>query len=371
MQPFQIAKGFYVRFTFLKKQYRFTLKTTSAKTANQICEQIERGLDKGIFDSFEEGTEGRKILELITARPGLRAEEAQRELVASTTRMAFKMAIDSYLENCKTEHAPRNYINEVRTFQRFSEFVTVSHLHLITPDVIERWRNSRAEQVSKPTVNRELKMVKRFFRQSVEKGYIVKSPADTLKPYKEPERAIRHLSDDEVKRLLECAPEDLRKVITFLLLTGMRYGELCHLHWADIDFRRKQIIVQPKIDWNPKNFKKRIIPMHPMVLEILNTISRHDDIIYVFPGEGGLCAEGGLRNRIYRIFESAKVDGNVKDLRSTFASNAVMSGLPIYTVSKLLGHHDVKITEKHYAHLAPDYMGNAIVTLQCKWLQGI
>jgi len=106
--------------------------------------------------------------------------------------------------------------------------------------------------------------------------------------------------------------------------------------------------------------------MHPIVDEIFNIIPRNGCAL-VFPDDEGKNAYKGLRNRLYCIFKNAKVKGNVKDLRSTFASNAVMSGLPIYTVSKLLGHHDVKITEKHYAHLAPDYMGNAIAMLQPKW----
>ena len=233
--------------------------------------------------------------------------------------------------------------------------------------MIEKWRNGRVDAVSKSTVNRELKMVKRFFKQAVEKGFILKSPAANIKTYREPELTIRHLSDDEIRRVLDAAPEDLKRMITFFLLTGLRYGELCYLEWSDIDFRHRQVIIQPKEGWKPKNFKKRIIPMHPTVEGLLRSLPRHDDITYVFPDEDGQCAYGGLRNRLYRVFVNAKVDGNVKDLRCTFASNAVMSGMPIYTVSKLLGHHDVKITEKHYAHLAPDYMGNAITMLQPKW----
>ena len=168
-----------------------------------------------------------------------------------------------------------------------------------------------------------------------------------------------------MKAVLSAAPEDLRKIITIFLLTGLRYGELCYLRWADVDFRRKQLIIQPRQDWKPKSLKKRIIPMHSTVEQLLHSIPQKNEL--VFPDDEGKCAELGLRNRIYRVFENAKVKGNVKDFRSTFASNAVMSGMPIYTVSKLLGHHDVKITEKHYAHLAPDYMGNAITMLQPNW----
>ncbi len=369
MEPYQIGKIYYVRFTFLRKQYRFSLNASNQKTANQITEQIQRGLDRGIFDSFEPGAEGEQILRRLIARPGLRAEEAQEELNATAKRARFQEAVGRYLENCKTEHTASNYKNEERVFKSFVTQIKALYVHQVTADVVEKWRNDRITQVSKATVNRELKMVKRFFKQCMEKGYILKSPAQNIKTYREPEKAIRHLSDEEVKKLLAVAPDDLKKVITFALLTGLRYGELCHLEWSDIDFRHKQIIIQPKANWNPKNFKKRIVPMHQLVHEILLDLPRSKETAYIFPDDEGRQASGGLRNRLYRVFQNAKVTGNVKSFRSTFASNAVMSGMPIYTVSKLLGHHDVKITERHYAHLAPDYMGSAISMLQPKWEQ--
>lgn len=366
MDPFQIGKIYYVRFTFLKKQYRFSLNASNLKIANQIAEQIQRGLDRGVFDSFEPGTEGEQILRFLIARPGLRAEEAQEDINATTKRVDFGQAVERYLENCKTEHAVNNYKNEQRVFKYLTSQIKATFVHQITTDQIEKWRNLRIETVSKATVNRELKMVKRFFKQCVEKGFILKSPAQNIKTYREPEKAIRHLSDEEVKNLLAVAPDDLKKIITFLLLTGMRYGELCHLEWADIDFRRQQIIIQPKLNWNPKNFKKRIIPMQPIAELILTEIERGESE-FVFPEENGEASNNGIRNRIGRIFDKAKVEGSVKSLRSTFASNLVMSGVPIYTVSKLLGHHDVKITERHYAHLAPNYLQNVMTDYSPKW----
>jgi len=369
MEPFQIRNKYYARFTFLGKQYRFSLKTSNKKVAQEVADQIQRGLERGLFDSFEQGSEGLMVFQTLVARPGLRAEEVLEEIHAGSKRKELRQAIDEYLENCQTEHSPNNYRNEVRVFKNFIAQVNVSFVHQVTAEMIEKWRNGRIELVSKSTINRELKMLKRFFRQAVQKGYLAKNSAETVKTYREPEIAIRHLSDDEIRSILNVAPQDLRNIITFLLLTGLRYGELCYLEWPDIDFRHKQVVIQPKEGWKPKNFKKRIVPMHPTAEEILKSLPRHDDISLIFPDRDGKCAYKGLRNRLYLVFKRAKVNGNVKDLRSTFASNAAMSGLPIYTVSKLLGHHDVKITEKHYAHLAPDYMGNAITMIQTRWDQ--
>ena len=50
------------------------------------------------------------------------------------------------------------------------------------------------------------------------------------------------------------------------------------------------------------------------------------------------------------------------DLRHTFASWLVMEGVPLFEVSKLLRHASIQMTER-YAHLAPDYLHDAVDNL--------
>ena len=54
---------------------------------------------------------------------------------------------------------------------------------------------------------------------------------------------------------------------------------------------------------------------------------------------------------------------NLHSLRHTFASHLVMAGVDLITVSRLLGHYDIRITEM-YAHLVPDHMKAAVERLQ-------
>jgi integrase len=49
-------------------------------------------------------------------------------------------------------------------------------------------------------------------------------------------------------------------------------------------------------------------------------------------------------------------------LRHTWASLAVMNGVPLMVVAKNLGHADTRMVEKHYGHLAPSYIADAIRT---------
>ena len=58
----------------------------------------------------------------------------------------------------------------------------------------------------------------------------------------------------------------------------------------------------------------------------------------------------------------AKIDPPVSfhGLRHTWASHAVMNGVPLLVVAKNLGHADTRMVEKHYGHLAPSYIADAI-----------
>jgi integrase len=51
---------------------------------------------------------------------------------------------------------------------------------------------------------------------------------------------------------------------------------------------------------------------------------------------------------------------NFHGLRHTWASHAVMNGVPMLVVAKNLGHSDTRMVEKHYGHLAPSYVADAI-----------
>ncbi len=71
-----------------------------------------------------------------------------------------------------------------------------------------------------------------------------------------------------------------------------------------------------------------------------------------------------LRRYFPKLLKEAGIgDFRFHDLRHTFASRLVMSGVDLYTVQRLLGHSSIKMTER-YAHLAPDYLRAAIQRLE-------
>ena len=96
----------------------------------------------------------------------------------------------------------------------------------------------------------------------------------------------------------------------------------------------------------------RRIPLPPAAKEILADIPRSIDNDYVIQGAISGNNISDLERPWQRIRKRAGMeDVRIHDLRHTYASHAVMNGMPLLTVGKLLGHSQFQTTMR-YAHLA-------------------
>jgi integrase len=133
-----------------------------------------------------------------------------------------------------------------------------------------------------------------------------------------------------------------------LMLTGARLSEVLTLKWDFVDLERQTLFLP-----DSKTGKKQI-PLSSAAVAVLLSLPKVDGNPYVIIGHG----EGkhlvnlrkhwvGMRTQI------GLSDVRLHDLRHTFASSAIMAGVPIAVVGKLLGHKNSKTTER-YAHIGQD-----------------
>ena len=139
----------------------------------------------------------------------------------------------------------------------------------------------------------------------------------------------------------------------------MRRGEILKLKWADVDFKNRIITIQES-----KSGKKRMLPMDDTLWEALSLLPTRFQRGYVFPSP---VREEQPRFDFTRPFRNAVEKADIRnfrfhDLRHTFASHLVMSGVDLMTVKELLDHASVTMTMR-YSHLAPDHRMRAIKTL--------
>ncbi len=178
------------------------------------------------------------------------------------------------------------------------------------------------------------------------------NPCRNMRRYRTKPRE-RFLSLDELKRLgfvLDHAEDkQAAAAIRLLLFTGARSSEITGLRW---DWIRDTRAVLPDSKSGPKT-----IQLPPPARAVLNALPRRSR--FVFPNPHGTAPMADLGRRWLKLRALAGLDGvRIHDCRHTFASHAVMSGLDLYTVGRLLGHADIASTER-YAHLADDHIREA------------
>jgi integrase len=198
----------------------------------------------------------------------------------------------------------------------------------------------------------------------------IKRPDDQRNRYLGPE-ALPHLKaalDQKMYRIGGTGIDPpffrLRLIVLLALMTGMRIAEIFGLKWGDLLYKEELIAVRAKL----KGGKMRYVPMPPELaaeLRYYPTVLAGDRIFPPKPGAGG------ERQRVDRSFATILrlagiEDFRFHDIRHTFASWYMMNGGDLYELAKILGHANIKMTER-YAKLAKSHLTKTGSTAREMW----
>jgi integrase len=210
---------------------------------------------------------------------------------------------------------------------------------------------------------------------------IDRNPADLVEIKRPDDARERYLSHEELHRLKRALDEKLyqkgtrtlnktfgrlRLLVLVAITTGMRASEIFALAWPDIMYDEGLIAVRTKL----KGGKMRYVPMLP---ELAIELRRYreastTDSGKIFPPKKG--AKSG-RQRVEGSFEDLLARAEIEnfrfhDLRHTFASHYMMAGGDLYELAKILGHSNIKMTER-YAKLARKHIARTGSTAREIW----
>ena len=180
------------------------------------------------------------------------------------------------------------------------------------------------------------------------------NPVKKVKFLKENNKRLRYLVAEEIVKLLKHCKGHLKPIVIIALNTGMRRGEILNLKWHDIDFKRGIIYLL-----HTKNNEKREIPINDAERAALIKVRKHPDSPYIFCGNDGKPFHDTRTSFFTALKKSGIINFRFHDLRHTFASQLVMSGVDINTVRELLGHKSLEMTLR-YSHLSPDHKKRAV-----------
>ncbi|KEP70532.1 integrase [Thioclava dalianensis] len=185
------------------------------------------------------------------------------------------------------------------------------------------------------------------------------NPCRHVPKFREQKRE-RYLTTAELQRLgtTLCAVEAegsetpyIVAAFRLLILTGCRLGEIQTLKWEYITPRGMELP-------DTKTGARRI-PLPEAARDVLAALPRVSSNPYVIAGKIADQHATDFQHPWRRIRERAGLAGvRIHDLRHTYASNAVSSGMPIQMVGRLLGHTQLQTTMR-YAHLADDPVNRA------------
>jgi len=354
------AKSFVLNYRVRGRERRYTIGQMgawTADTARQEAQRLRALVDRG-EDPF--------LLEEVRNRQAIEEEARQRTM---------KELSNYYLSSHAEIHKRPRSIAEDKAML---ESIILPRLGRIRASSISRRDVAELHASLKATpyrANRILALMHKMFSlaatDATNEWCVTQNPASGVPRFHE-EKRERWLSENELQRLAgaleeyprRCAAhaevsEKQRKfllteaqramnAIRLSMVTGCRKSEALTSKWTDFDLVRN---VWTKPSHHTKQKRTEYVPLSEQALSMLERIPREGD--YVFPGRTGPHLTD-LKGPWASVCKIARLSGvRIHDLRHSFASHLVSSGVSLPIVGKLLGHTQHQTTAR-YAHLADD-----------------
>lgn len=273
-----------------------------------------------------------------------------------------KMGIESV--DKVSESVVRRYINDLQSRGKYSFYADESAKEVNYP---ERRRDYR-QPVSTVTINNYIRNLRAFFNWLDNDYLLKKNPMKKVRQIKINRSPREYISDEDFKRLLSTLDrsyysEHRDYVMTVLMIdSGMRLGECACLTVDAVNLAKRQIILSAE---NTKGRKSRLVYFSHRTEIVLRRWlqfkDRYTESDYLFPikHSGAPITVGSFETNFKNYLRRAGLSETITPhcLRNNFAKRCLMNGMDIYTLSKILGHSSVTVTEQAYLDLTDEDIG--------------
>jgi len=236
----------------------------------------------------------------------------------------------------------------------------------------------RAKGLSSSTIRQTDTVLRQVLDTAVRDGLLASNPASTMRRPTVTSPEARALAPREVSALLTAAHGSrYEPLLRVLAATGLRRGEALALRWTDVDLNRHLLTVRGTLARTvsglqiqaPKTERsRRTIPISAATAAVLEAVHESQtadraacgdswsDTGLVFTTEFGQPIDPRNASRAMTIAaRKAGLDGvGIHTLRHTAASTMLEAGVPLRTVSEILGHGSVQVTGDIYGHVSSE-----------------
>jgi integrase len=212
---------------------------------------------------------------------------------------------------------------------------------------IEEFKDHLLSSVSSSSANTYFAKVKKALSEAVKDEIIQMNPALLVDPISVPEREINYLEVADIKKIMKTTffNKDLKDAFLFCCFTGLRLSDVRKLKWSVIEEIKQDGINSFVIRFNQtKTRNNNFVYLSETAMSILGERGNDDDLVF------NISDHSVSINRTLRLLlKKAKVNKPITfhGSRHTNATLLLSSGTDIYTVSKMLGHRDLRSTMRY------------------------
>ena len=283
---------------------------------------------------------------------------------------------ESTLERYRTDLT--NHVIPRLGYKKIS-FITTNDIQKMYVDIKENGRIKNREKhgsvLSDSVVRSIHMMLHQAFEDAVKERLISKNPTKGTTIPKKSHAEMQVLNKEQMDRFFEEIDKDeiWRDFFYTELTTGLRRGEICGLKWCDFDEKHGTLSIfrnatakkggGVSIGETKTDTGNRLIYLPESTVKMLKKRKKHARTEWIFPNpyrpEDPLLPNSAYQ-KLKKILKKAELP-NIRfhDLRHTFATHALTSGVDAKTLSKILGHTNASFTLDTYTHVTSDMQDRA------------
>ena len=315
------------------RRHRHSLKTRDWNTALQRVAQIEKGVP------------------------------TPQAIAPVGKGIPVSTAIEKYLADCRARSLAKNSIDAyTNTLRHLDDHFKSKSLADVTVDALTEYRTIRATVAARSSRG-EITELRSFFRFCVDRDWIAKNPAKSLRLPKAQTEPTMPFTETEINAMLAACDEIIdtrsaahqertrfrtRALLLTLLYSGMRISDVILLERSKVNMETGEIFMRMM-----KTGKALYLRLQPIALEALRALPEESPVYFFWKGPQDCkldSAKADASRAIRRVLKRAEVkDGHPHRFRDTFSVTLLNHGVELRTVQLLLGHASIKTTEEHYA----------------------